>query len=106
MFFSNAVAPMILADGESDVIALYNATVLIQFQLSGQYLVDHVEWYHNGNILDTRHPRYMLSGSQLSLTVSSLALEDEGNYTISVGNMAGQTEATKRLIVEGKHYHL
>ena len=112
MLYSNYVIssapPTVSTSGaSSQLTALIEFNTTISFSVKAAPLVtpSDIEWLFRDSsnevteILSTE--RYSFSEDKLSLTISSILEEDEGQFTLIAANVLGQDQASIQLVVDG-----
>ena len=96
------VPPLVLINGESEVIALIGSNLTLSFFItnaSPSVTIDNIYWTVNGNTF-LPSDRFIFSGDLLNVIIVDVELYDEGYYTITVSNPAGIYSVTILVDVE------
>ena len=113
VLFILLVPPMVFINGQESVISVLNFSQTLSFTIknaSPPVVYDGIRWdFKNSSgifktITSDSNPRYHFSPDLLTLTITDIAISDEGEYKLTVHNAAGIDEETIAVDVEGKHY--
>ena len=108
IYIISPAPPSVSASGPfSQLTALIGFNTTISFLVKAAPLVtpSDIEWLFQDSsnevteILSTE--RYSFSEDKLSLTISSVREEDEGQFTLTAANALGQDQASIQLVVDG-----
>ena len=100
--------PIVSASGDSSQLTTlvgFNITISFSVRASPLVTPNDIEWmFQNSSnevteILSTS--RYSFSEDKLSLSISSIREEDEGQFTLIAANVLGQDQASVQLVVDG-----
>ena len=111
MYFNYVISPasptVSTSGTSSQLTALIGFNTTISFSVTAAPLVtpSDIEWLFRDSsnevteILSTA--RYSFSEDKLSLTISTILEEDEGQFTLIAANELGQDQASIQLVVDG-----
>ena len=111
IIFILLVPPMVFINGQESVISVLHFSLTLSFTIknaSPPVVYEDIRWdFKNSSgifktITSDSNPRYHFSPDLLTLTITDIAISDEGEYKLAVRSAAGIDEETITVDVDGK----